>query len=584
MAFSDLVQKRFIDIVKAETGFANAVVKRTPSWCYVQAMPSASEKVHFEIGENQKGGHVCFHNEAHGNSYEWSNGNRALQDSEFSEEWRARRAVIREISSLDCLETVTKKLVGDLLPILKKAYPDRTIDKSPEDDTNLPHSGGVSIIQTIPADRLLRAHLVIPCYQREYCWRPQDVNRLLNDIAAYSTRSATSSSEYHLGTVIVKERENASGYDVIDGQQRLTTLAIWQLLRDRKAHEDKAEAVSPPYLLKEGMKQELTRDGINALRRASQAITDFLGTDDARNIDFSGITLSVIVLGKAMPDDLAYTFFSNSNSTGKRLSDFDLLKTHHLRFIPFEGTAAQAVERWHELEKGDMQEELLHHSLFRLRNWRSGTDFSFEATSNPDTREVYHHFFCDTEESACFSSMQPTQFRFDSILPGGQPFFQYTEHYRRLYASFQAADAIRKLDASLGAHSNGVIRDGIKAIAFLFYCKFGPSYLTEAVYALAFWLSKLRNESRVMCRYINNPDFRETTSLLDRVTTPSQFLDSLLNVSHKYSIENKGETARRYWNALKGFLRELEGVGGFAVPENMRRSSLFDDEKINNAK
>ena len=37
--------------------------------------------------------------------------------------------------------------------------------------------------------------------------------------------------------------------------------------------------------------------------------------------------------------DLAYTFFSNENSKGVPLSDYDLLKAHHLRYIFIEKQA-----------------------------------------------------------------------------------------------------------------------------------------------------------------------------------------------------------------------------------------------------
>jgi hypothetical protein len=358
--------------------------------------------------------------------------------------------------------------------------------------------------------------------------------------------------------------------DVIDGQQRLTTLAIWQFLKNG----GKAEAA--PYLLDTGMKRKeptLSLDARNALVRARQAIADLQESTSSsrRDVELAGVVVSVIVLGQGQPDDLAYTFFSNSNSTGKRLSDFDLLKTHHLRYIPDEAAAKEAVCRWHSLEKDALLEPLLHHSLFRLRNWRSGVDFSFDATSIPDRHEVYRHFSCAIEEDSF--AMQMSQFRFDSLLPGGQEFFRYTEYYRRQYEDFRIFPVVRRLDEMLGWHSNGVIRDGIKAIAFLFYCKFGASYLREAVHALAYRLSEIRNASRVMRQYINHPLFREATSLLDRVTTAGQFLGYLLDPARDYAIENKGGTAKNYWNSLQEFLAKIEN--DTRIRESMRRSALI---------
>ena len=568
MDAKQLIDNKFIEIVKRKTGFENAKVTVGPNWCNVQAIATAPGTVHYELLARDDKTFVCFHNEAHGNSYVWRNFADEVKKQKC-DKWLVSGRIEREVNNLDKLQETTEKLIDDLMPILNTVYPNAMEKQQPLAESHLlPSPEKVAIVQDVPASDLLEEPLFVPDYQREYCWKLENIRGMFNDIKNYIANKNDSNCKYHLGTIILKEEDKR--YAIIDGQQRLTTLAIWKWI---SSGDDKLP------LLSNSMKCICSQKARNALRSASQSMKDDMeepknAKSYANNIvDLNRIVFSVIILSHSQPDDLAYTFFSNSNSTGKRLSDFDLIKTHHLRYIKHDGTAKTAVKRWHELEKSNMLEPLLHHSLFRLRNWRSGIPFSFDATANPNQRELYRHFSCSIDENPEFATMQMPQFHFDSILPGGQVFFEFTEHYRRQYLVFREMDIIKKLDSALGWHSNGLIRDGIKAIAFLFYCKFGAGYLTEAVYALAYWLSQLRNEHRVMRAYINSSLFQETTSLLDRVTTTSQFLSSLLDTTKQYIIENHGRTAQSYWDALSAFLREIEQETG--TLKQIQKSALF---------
>jgi hypothetical protein len=63
----------------------------------------------------------------------------------------------------------------------------------------------------------------IPPYQRPYSWEKENVQQLLDDIwEAYTEKD----SEYFIGSLITIERERDRRYDVVDGQQRLTTLNL----------------------------------------------------------------------------------------------------------------------------------------------------------------------------------------------------------------------------------------------------------------------------------------------------------------------------------------------------------------------
>ncbi|WP_426516747.1 DUF262 domain-containing protein [Diaminobutyricibacter sp. McL0618] len=63
----------------------------------------------------------------------------------------------------------------------------------------------------------------VPDYQREYVWREREVGQLLQDID--EQLDVTSDTPYFIGMVLVSPT-SPSSFDVIDGQQRLTTLFL----------------------------------------------------------------------------------------------------------------------------------------------------------------------------------------------------------------------------------------------------------------------------------------------------------------------------------------------------------------------
>lgn len=76
----------------------------------------------------------------------------------------------------------------------------------------------------------------IPAYQRGYRWTSQEVNDLLNDIYEFIPREINETEDrtwYCLQPIVVKNR-NGQEYEVIDGQQRLTTvyLVLYYLNQD----------------------------------------------------------------------------------------------------------------------------------------------------------------------------------------------------------------------------------------------------------------------------------------------------------------------------------------------------------------
>lgn len=96
---------------------------------------------------------------------------------------------------------------------------------------------------------------IVPDYQREYVWTDKEVHQLLEDIGEQI--DAGSTREYFIGTVLVSPTEQKNHYEVIDGQQRLTTLflllcALKHLFQGEPQRQMIAGLISTSYVDSDG--------------------------------------------------------------------------------------------------------------------------------------------------------------------------------------------------------------------------------------------------------------------------------------------------------------------------------------------
>jgi uncharacterized protein with ParB-like and HNH nuclease domain len=85
-----------------------------------------------------------------------------------------------------------------------------------------------NILELKTINELQEFKFFIPSYQRGYRWTTKEVEELLNDISDFVPRLVDNTDEktwYCLQSVVVKQRENDL-FEVIDGQQRLTTIFL----------------------------------------------------------------------------------------------------------------------------------------------------------------------------------------------------------------------------------------------------------------------------------------------------------------------------------------------------------------------
>src|SRR5699024_2389148 len=124
----------------------------------------------------------------------------------------------------------------------------------------------------------------IPVYQRAYAWSASEIHTLLRDIRDARLKNATldTDRDYYLGSLVVNtlQHHDETIYEVIDGQQRLTTLFILLAIAPRiLGHEDQA---SWPRDLRDALRfegRERSQEDLKRLARDGAASISLLETD-----------------------------------------------------------------------------------------------------------------------------------------------------------------------------------------------------------------------------------------------------------------------------------------------------------------
>ena len=249
-----------------------------------------------------------------------------------------------------------------------------------------------------------RADFLIPDYQRPYAWGESECQTLWDDIFAFAIpddgrTEFDGNSEYFLGPIVTFKSAETGKMEVIDGQQRLTTLML--LLRAfyaRFGHmQDKQSVLTRQNIEKCLWKtDEFGEPDMNRLKIDSEVATDeakeefleILRTGDvskgqksryAVNYRFfqncidtfleryptyfayfpTRIMNNCILLPiEAESQDTALRIFSTLNDRGKPLSDADIFKAQFYKFYSSRGEKTAFINRWKELE--ELCEKIFH--------------------------------------------------------------------------------------------------------------------------------------------------------------------------------------------------------------------------------
>ena len=397
-------------------------------------------------------------------------------------------------------------------------------------DFQLPSQNESVELHELSLNSILRLPLSIPDYQRIYCWEEANVRSCLDDI--FSHMEKITDYSYRLGTIIL--HHVAGRYDIIDGQQRLITLSL--LLNElgvfaNLLNECVISSLSYSYIaynkhLIQTYCQKHPRDN----RKLSDAILN--------NVDFS-----VLVLENASID-LAYTFFSNQNSRGVPLTDYDLLKAHHLRFIPivFEQQSMRAAETWNlMIESGRVKINenrtpdyirTLDIYLYHLRKWMRKRDV--------EDGENSHRVKKEYESSPVIDEIPPfgERFYFNEPIQGGVHFFSFVEQHLQHFKHFSELEEYKIFHNLLGNGSHKWYRDAVEALLFGYYLKFGEFCIADALVVIMRIILQHRYENGRAHKssIIQYTKDTEIIMMIDQATSPTFFLAEACNIAKDLSL------------------------------------------------
>ncbi|MBK7138049.1 MAG: DUF262 domain-containing protein [Bacteroidetes bacterium] len=69
-------------------------------------------------------------------------------------------------------------------------------------------------------------NIQIPDYQRPYRWDKEKVKELLEDLKEFFIDKPEPDLDYYIGGILLYDNKQENCYEIIDGQQRLTTLNL----------------------------------------------------------------------------------------------------------------------------------------------------------------------------------------------------------------------------------------------------------------------------------------------------------------------------------------------------------------------
>ena len=231
----------------------------------------------------------------------------------------------------------------------------------------------------------------IPAYQRPYAWTAEETNTLFDDLYGFYT-SENEDENYFLGSIVLIKENTDRKADVIDGQQRLTTLTIlFSVLADnlidprkrascmKRLQEEGDElagiASQPRLFLREwdqsffnkyiqGVKIEdllkidpatLDTEAKRHIQENCKALSEkfketFQG-DETELLKFSSFLLNrcYLVVVSTPSQASAFRVFSVMNSRGLNLLPTDIIKSETIGKLP-ESLQQAYTDKWEELE------------------------------------------------------------------------------------------------------------------------------------------------------------------------------------------------------------------------------------------
>lgn len=251
---------------------------------------------------------------------------------------------------------------------------------------------------------------VVPRYQRDYVWNKTNWSELISDIKFTLNSSNNLQWSHFLGTIVLNNKTDQDNnlansgitlYEIVDGQQRLTTIyilfaCIVYRFKEMKTEDSKSRVkyIHDTFLtsLAANSKRILMIDNEKMNHDLQYLITDVMNNesitknffsdlfsyfyDEIKNYDFYELdgflnkllTINIVEIISDQEEEI-YNIFEVLNARGRPLKQMELLKNHVMKYIQPHSNdyIDMAKEKWNKIEKNyshltDIDSLLIHFS------------------------------------------------------------------------------------------------------------------------------------------------------------------------------------------------------------------------------
>ena len=178
-----------------------------------------------------------------------------------------------------------------------------------------------------------KCNYIIPIYQRNYAWGDDEISSLLQDIKNACEKNKEQDKNYYIGSLVVYRRDNGD-FEVIDGQQRLTTLTLIMhhlgKLSFRNVsfeHRDESEQA-----LSNLNSEKLPSNFSQALKTIKKIIDEW-GNNKDKIVKFLLDKVEIIRTEVPEGTDLNH-YFEIMNTRGEQLEKHEILKARLMKVLP----------------------------------------------------------------------------------------------------------------------------------------------------------------------------------------------------------------------------------------------------------
>lgn len=407
--------------------------------------------------------------------------------------------------------------------------------------------------------------ITIPEYQRAYCWTEVEIKRLIDGLLQH--QKETNHLPFYLGSLILHKQSNQ--LNVIDGQQRLTTIALFN------------------YILENASNTELKYSSPESQQQIKHNLIWLSSHKDLiEKLNLKNITVTLVLTST---EDEAYNFFETQNTGGVRLGGPDIIKAHHLRAIDVNNKKMVNIsaQRWESL--GDLNPVV--DGLLRGRYWKS-LEFREVPMHNQDVKireNIVQEFAENTgkgkdiafgsiarihDADGTESLLQKNRgYDLRQPLNAGLNTLHYLKHYEYLRRYYLSKN--ERLTQQLPLYSSfynelvcdlegcGYLKKLFDTCILMYISNFGEEYLHIAAKKLFRVVYSRRVENQKAVKEMSIPAFVRESPVLDWIETsyvPDQLFKILDNFKLKVETTglDKNSVKKRFVDKVRDYFN-LEG-------------------------